>query len=134
MRSNLVAYLLWFFLPCTGAHRFYSGNIGTGFLWLFTGGLVGIGWLVDVFLIPGMVREANATYFSVKRGSGAFAPLPQAHPTVTAWQPSPAIAGPDTQDRIVYCIHCGGPMRVPHSAVGTPYACPRCHTILEVPA
>eukprot|EP01113_Clastostelium_recurvatum_P039831 TRINITY_DN612_c0_g1_i1.p2 TRINITY_DN612_c0_g1~~TRINITY_DN612_c0_g1_i1.p2 ORF type:complete len:129 (-),score=18.49 TRINITY_DN612_c0_g1_i1:156-542(-) len=54
-----VAYLLWFFLGVFGAHRFYLGRTGTGFLWLFTLGLFGIGWLVDAFLIPGMVHHYN---------------------------------------------------------------------------
>ncbi|MBR6753907.1 MAG: NINE protein, partial [Clostridia bacterium] len=32
-------------------HKFYSGKIGTGFLYLFTGGLFGIGLIVDFFSI-----------------------------------------------------------------------------------
>ena len=35
----------------SGLQRFYVGKIGTGILWLFTGGLLGIGQLVDVILI-----------------------------------------------------------------------------------
>lgn len=35
----------------SGLQRFYVGKIGTGLLWLFTGGLLGIGQLVDVILI-----------------------------------------------------------------------------------
>jgi TM2 domain-containing membrane protein YozV len=31
-------------------------------IWALTGGLLGIGWLIDVFLVPGMVREANDRY------------------------------------------------------------------------
>lgn len=61
MRSVLVAYLLWFFGGCgvLGLHRFYTGRVGTGLLWLFTGGLFGIGAFIDLFLIPGHVRDEN---------------------------------------------------------------------------
>ena len=40
MKNKWVALLLCFFLGGVGAHRFYEGKIGTGILWLCTGGLV----------------------------------------------------------------------------------------------
>ncbi|CBN58903.1 conserved hypothetical protein [Kamptonema sp. PCC 6506] len=43
-----------------GLHRLYNGKIGTGLLWLFTGGLLGIGQILDLLLIPSMVDEQNA--------------------------------------------------------------------------
>ncbi|MBD2775468.1 TM2 domain-containing protein [Iningainema tapete] len=55
----LVSYILsaaWFF-GLGGLHRLYNGKIGTGLLWLCTGGILGIGQFVDVFLIPNMVDE-----------------------------------------------------------------------------
>lgn len=56
-----IAYLLWFIsgFGALGFHRFYLGRFGTGLLWLFTGGLAGIGSLVDLFYIPTMVRDEN---------------------------------------------------------------------------
>lgn len=61
--STFVGYLLWIF-GFTGAHRFYFGKPLTGTLWFFTGGLVGIGWLIDVLLIPGMNRAATRRFRS----------------------------------------------------------------------
>jgi len=56
-----IAYLLWWFSGCgaLGFHRFYLGKIGTGFLWMFSGGLIGIGSIYDLITIPSQVRDAN---------------------------------------------------------------------------
>lgn len=56
-----VGYILWFF-GFTGSHRFYFGKPVSGTIWLLTLGLLGIGWLVDAFLIPGMDRKADLKY------------------------------------------------------------------------
>ena len=40
------------------APRFYYGKPITGTIWFFTFGLLGIGWLIDLFLIPLMDRQA----------------------------------------------------------------------------
>lgn len=59
MRSSGIAYLLWFFLGGFSAHNFYCGKIGKGILYLLTGQLFLVGWIIDAFLIPGMVEKAN---------------------------------------------------------------------------
>ncbi|ASK33355.1 NINE protein [Alloalcanivorax mobilis] len=59
--SKAVGYLLWIF-GFMGAHRFYYGRQLTGTLWFFTLGLFFIGWIVDLFLIPGMDRAADQRY------------------------------------------------------------------------
>ena len=60
-----IGYLLWIF-GFTGAHRFYYGKPISGAIWLFTLGLLGIGWLIDLFLIPGMYRKAAQKYTTGK--------------------------------------------------------------------
>ena len=50
-KSKTVALLLCIFLGLFGIHRFYVGKIGTGLLYLFTVGLFGIGWIVDIVRI-----------------------------------------------------------------------------------
>jgi TM2 domain-containing membrane protein YozV len=59
--SLTVGYLLWIF-GFTGAHRFYFGKPITGTIWFFTLGLLGIGWLVDLFLMPGLERDAEERF------------------------------------------------------------------------
>jgi TM2 domain-containing membrane protein YozV len=56
--SKTIGYILWIF-GFMGAHRFYYGKRLTGTLWFFTFGLLFIGWIVDLFLIPAMDREAD---------------------------------------------------------------------------
>ena len=59
--SQAIGYLLWIF-GFMGAHRFYYGKPVTGTIWFFTLGLLGIGWIVDLFLIPGMDRAAGRRF------------------------------------------------------------------------
>ncbi len=59
--STPVGYLLWIF-GFLGAHRFYFGKPISGTLYFFTLGLFFIGWIVDLFLIPGMNRDADIRF------------------------------------------------------------------------
>lgn len=51
MRNKWVAFLLCFFLGYIGAHKFYEGKVGTGILYLLTGGILGIGWVIDTLIL-----------------------------------------------------------------------------------
>lgn len=69
-KSVALAYVLWFFLGYLGIHRMYCGRVGSGVLMLaltVIGGftfpfmfghlfvfVVGIWWLIDLFLTAGM--------------------------------------------------------------------------------
>jgi len=56
-----IGYILWIF-GFTGSHRFYYGKPVSGTIYLFTLGLLFIGWIVDLFLIPAMDRQADIRY------------------------------------------------------------------------
>jgi TM2 domain-containing membrane protein YozV len=59
--TPVIGYLLWLF-GFTGAHRFYYGRPVSGTIYFFTLGLFFIGWLIDLFLIPGMDRRADLRF------------------------------------------------------------------------
>ena len=58
-----IGYLLWIF-GFMGAHRFYYGRPVSGTIWFFTLGLLGIGWLIDLVLMPSLDRSAELRYES----------------------------------------------------------------------
>ena len=59
--SIVIGYVVWIF-GFLGAHRFYYGRQITGTIWFFTAGLLGIGWFIDLFLIPSLDRSAESRY------------------------------------------------------------------------
>ena len=77
-KSLLAAYVLWFFLGYVGAHRFYLGRPLSGFIMLALSGvvllltvisfgvlgflwaIVGLWWLIDALLIPGIAADRNS--------------------------------------------------------------------------
>ncbi|MDF1590406.1 MAG: TM2 domain-containing protein [Desulfobacterales bacterium] len=58
-----IGYILWIF-GFMGAHRFYYGKPVSGTIWFFTLGLLFIGWIIDLFLIPSMDRQADIRFRS----------------------------------------------------------------------
>jgi len=64
--SKTIGYLLWIF-GFMGAHRFYYGRPLSGTLWFFTLGLLFVGWIIDLFLIPGMDRDADRRYVAGRK-------------------------------------------------------------------
>ncbi len=74
-RSLALSYGLWCLslVGICGIHRIYNRKPFSGFLWLFTFGLCGIGQFVDLLLIPGMVERANR---QINMAFGSVASLP----------------------------------------------------------
>eukprot|EP01083_Nonionella_stella_P124894 377410_1 len=61
-KNMFIAYLAW--LPCggwVGLHQFYVGDIGLALVYSLTLGLWGIGWLIDAFRVPFLVKNAEST-------------------------------------------------------------------------
>ena len=58
-KRPVAAFVLWGMTGWFGGHRFYLGRPGTGLLMLLSGGGLIVWWVVDAFLIAGMVREYN---------------------------------------------------------------------------
>ena len=56
-----IGYLLWLF-GFTGSHRFYFGKPISGTIYFFTLGLLGVGWFIDLFLIPSLDRQADLRF------------------------------------------------------------------------
>ena len=61
--SIVLAYVLWFFLGAFSAHRLHLGRTGTAILQILLNCIL-IGFIrvvLDLFLIPGMVRAKQAS-------------------------------------------------------------------------
>lgn len=60
--SKVAAILITLFLGGLGVHRFMSGKVGTGIVWLLTGGCFGIGTLVDLIMVcTGNFKKKDGT-------------------------------------------------------------------------
>jgi hypothetical protein len=76
-----IAYGLWagWLFGFAGLHRLYLGKWGTGFLWLFTWGLMGVGQIIDLITLRRQVDEANLLEEarSLRSSGGHTKPTPE---------------------------------------------------------
>ena len=86
--NDRVALILCYVLGVLGVHRFYVGKIGTGLIWMFTGGCVLVGWVIDAISIA----------------SGNFTDA-QGYPLVNA---NTRIDSSSSQRHV--CANCGSPL------------------------
>ena len=62
-KNRIVALIICIFFGEFGIHYFYAGKIGTGLLYMFTFGLFGIGWVIDIIRIAcGTFRDKRGYY------------------------------------------------------------------------
>lgn len=50
-KKKWTAFVLCLFFGILGVHRFYEGKKASAFLWMFTGGFFGIGYIVDLIIL-----------------------------------------------------------------------------------
>lgn len=118
MKKKTIAYLLWLFSICgwLGLHRFYLRKKGTAVLWILSGGVLGIGSLIDLFTLGLQVDQANRLINLKKLANGEEIPAPKPGATVKPAKPLPV------------CPYCsmGLKQRLRHNMI-----CPYCHNELS---
>lgn len=62
MKSKSTMFILWLLTGLLGGHRFYVGKNLSGIVYLFTCGLLFIGWGLDFFRLGSMVDSYNLRY------------------------------------------------------------------------
>lgn len=85
--NPIAELLLCIFLGYFGVHRFYVEKKTTGLIYLFTGGLFGFGWLVDIFVLvvrylkshseSTQFKPAPTDYVTTAIASGTKSPIPR---------------------------------------------------------
>ena len=62
-KSRMAALIICILFGEFGAHYFYAGRPGKGILYLFTLGLFGVGWIIDIIRIAfGTFTDGNGLY------------------------------------------------------------------------
>lgn len=114
MKSMGSAYIIWFFFGLIGLHRFYLDSPVVGLIQFFTLGGFGMWWLLDFFLIPGLVNDCNMKLMLLSRGGNISQ---QQAVNVVVQAPPPSQAAPPSSGG-----GSGGPTR----------PCPQCGEDIKV--
>jgi len=95
-----------FVVGICGINRFYLGQTGMGFLYLFTAGFCGIGTLIDLFSYKSLAMERNIQIANEVLLQLGFSSKPDSTPTPAPVQPSAPITPPAQTP--VYCRALAG--------------------------
>lgn len=71
-----IDFLLCIFVGYLGIHKFYEGNKKLGFIYLFTVGLLGIGWIIDIFTLLIKIIESSNHSNNLKNVSNDYCIYP----------------------------------------------------------
>lgn len=58
--NKIIELVICIILGIFGGHKFYEGKIKLGIIYLFTGGIFGIGWLIDIIKILIELKDMKA--------------------------------------------------------------------------
>lgn len=94
MKKTGVAYVIWLILGLIGGHRYYLGRWVTGLLMTVTIGGAGVWWLIDAFLLPGLVRSANGAMSIRTAPDESVVPAPALSPATAGLIPEEGIPVP----------------------------------------
>ncbi|MBQ0089984.1 MAG: NINE protein [Prevotellaceae bacterium] len=67
--------LVTIFLGWLGIHKFIQGKPKMGVLYMFTGGLCGIGWIVDIIIAASKLSQKPKTYKTSNNGKLDYFPI-----------------------------------------------------------
>ena len=113
-KDEAVGVLLALFLGCFGLHHFYLRRNGLGVLYLlfFWTGITAILGFIECFLMPGRVRDYNATQATYI--ASHILATPDVYNAGAAWRC--AACGAVAEPGAVFCTHCGSAIAPPATA------------------
>lgn len=90
--NSWVLFVVCLLFGYLGVHRFMEGKVKTGILWLLTGGVCGIGWVVDIIILLTKCAEVPKAEPQQPQATPNPADLRQATPSPTDKpQPTPRL-------------------------------------------
>ncbi len=83
--SYATAYLLWLFTGWLGLHRFYLRRWFSGLIYMFSFGLFGLGWVLDLFIIPYLIKKARISFQEEVKANPKILEVEQEEEVIAPW-------------------------------------------------